>query len=101
MMGWQSDWLYQRVFQEVALLWDRIQREGAEGRWGAAPDALRVEERASAKWTHPSGTGAIRRVWIYNAGGPQLLSEPAPEYHAGERRESFWQFGLVWFHVAE
>ena len=47
-MGWQSDWLYRLIFDEVTKLWSQAQQEGA-GRFGPAPDRFYIQQYAAVR----------------------------------------------------
>src|SRR5262245_35997634 len=63
-MGWRTDWLYHRIFDEVAQLWKRAQREG-RGKFGPAPDSLVVRERSGADWEQVLCLAGVVRAWAY------------------------------------
>jgi len=45
-MGWKTDWLYQCIFQEIKILWDRAQQEATKrpDLMGIAPEFLRIQQ---------------------------------------------------------
>ena len=100
MPGWRTDWLYRLIFQEVTDLWESV-RSG-DGRAGPPPDRLRVEERCGADWEAPRCLCPVRRVWTFGAEGLRPgPGEREAVTRCGERRGTFWQVGLVRFHIAD
>jgi hypothetical protein len=61
-MGWQSDWLYQLIFDEVEKVWKRAKKEG-EGRFGPAPVDLLISEMLEADWEESRCRGNAHRQW--------------------------------------
>jgi len=98
-MAWQSDWLYQLIFDEVRRVWQRASKEGA-GQFGPAPTSFLITEMSEADWETVRCGGAGHRQWIYQ--GSQF--EPTPlaegtETDLGERRGIFYERGAVAFHI--
>ena len=100
-MGWRTDWLYGLVFREIERIWARARKEGADGRFGPAPDFLVVRQYAGANWIEPECAPPVLREWVYSGGEleprpPTDSDKPAPLV----RRGMFWDVGAVRFHIA-
>ncbi len=93
MARWKVDPLYRLILAEIASLWAEIEGDHR-------PDALRVEEHASADWDHPAIMGPLTDVWMLDDHGFRLASVLRREDHvAGPVRGDYYQFGLVRFHL--
>lgn len=53
-MGWKTDWLYQLVFEQFELAWDKAQQEG-EGRFGPASARIVVSQFGEGEETGSPG----------------------------------------------
>jgi hypothetical protein len=97
-MGWQSDWLYQLIFDEVETVWGRAIKDGA-GQFGPAPTAFIVSEMRDADWEeHPRCRGDAHRQWTFQGGKPETLDRAAgSQIDLGKRRGMFYERGGVWF----
>lgn len=96
-MGWQSDWLYQLVFDQVKKVWDRAIRDGA-GRFGPPPNSLLISQMSDADWEQVRCRGDIRRQWTYQGSEPEPLTRAAgDDTDLGERRGMFYERGAVAF----
>jgi hypothetical protein len=96
-MGWQTDWLYQLVFDEVERVWQRAIKDGV-ARFGPAPKCLVISEMLEADWEESRCRGVANRQWTYQGGHPKLLSPcegNATEF--GEQRGMFYELGVVTF----
>ena len=96
-MGWQSDWLYQLVFDEVDRVWHRAIKDGA-GRFGPAPTTLLISEMRDADWENARCRGDAHRQWTYQGGQPELV--PLAEDGAvdvGEQRGMVYERAAVTF----
>jgi hypothetical protein len=97
-MGWQSDWLYQLIFDEVERVWKRARKDGA-GRFGPPSTAFLISEMPEADWEHIRCHGDAHRQWTYKGGDP----EPAPcvvyDTDLGEQRGMFYERGVVEFFI--
>src|SRR4051794_636805 len=72
-MGWQSDWLYQLIFDEVRRAWRKAIREG-RGKFGPAPTSGLVKELPDADWEAARCFGQVQRMWLYCGGNLEALS---------------------------
>ena len=99
-MGWQSDWLYDLIFDEVARIWKRAIRDG-RGPFGPAPTALVIKEMGEPDWEAVRCQGDVHRLWCYRGGTPEVLPvEPESETGVGEQRGMFYERGEVQFHIS-
>ncbi len=94
-MGWKSDWLYKRIFNEVVNLWTRALRQGT-GRFGPPPSALVIIEMRSADWENATFRGEARRQWVYQGGEPEPVAELTG---GGEVRGMFYERGTIAFRI--
>src|SRR5262249_51269200 len=94
-MGWQSDWLYQLIFEEVEKVWKRAKEEGV-GQFGPPPSAFRISEMSDGIWEQVQCRGDARRRWLYQGGDP----EPGVDgTDVGEQRGMFYERGIVEFFI--
>lgn len=96
-MGWQTDWLYQLVFQEVADIWQRSRNFNEQ--LGAPPTSLRVYEFAQADWDGPHCRGKANRAWQYDETAGLQPSEVIDEQQP-TIQGAMYDVGVVRFHIA-
>lgn len=99
-MAWQTDWLYQLVFTEVANLWNKLHT--SKSGMGVPPDEFRIEEMSGAAWEVAQCRGRVRKAWTFNAESLQFQSaDRKASRDRGTQSGMYWQVGLVQFHVGE
>ncbi len=98
-MGWQSDWLYRLIFDEVAKLWSQAQQEGA-GRFGPAPDRFYIQQYADVDWEQLFCQLPVMRVWAFEGTTAPVLVTTLP-FPTPDRavRGMFFVDGVVQFHI--
>jgi hypothetical protein len=98
-MGWQSDWLYRLIFDEVAILWAQARKDGA-GTFGPSPDRFYVEECAAADWKELHCQPPVLRTWVFDGSIPPVLLTPSSVPPSDRTvRGMFFVDGMVQFHI--
>jgi len=96
-MGWQSDWLYQLIFDEVEQVWQRARKDGA-GHFGPAPTTFLISEMREANWDDMRCRGDAQRHWTYQGGQPEPMAlTKGSDADLGEQRGMFYARGAVAF----
>jgi hypothetical protein len=98
-MGWQSDWLYRLIFEQIAKIWETATREGA-GPFGPPPNALLITETRDADWEHARCLGNPIRYWMYQGGEPECVPTVEVDTNPGQRQGMFYERGEVVFCIA-
>ena len=96
-MGWQTDWLYQLVFQEVADIWQRTRN--CTEHLGAPPTSLHIYEFAKADWDGPRCRGKATRGWQYDE-IEGLQPAEVEEVRQPTLQGAMYDIGVVRFHIA-
>lgn len=98
-MGWQTDWLYQAIFNEYRRAWDKAQQEG-RGQFGPASARLIVCEFSDADFERPTCRGDRIRVWTF--AGIDFHFVPNAEFEelrSGEITGMFYTTAVAGFHI--
>src|SRR5262245_45323306 len=98
-MRWQSDWLYQLIFDEVTSLWAQAQHEGA-GKFGPPPDRFYIQQYADAQWEQLVCQPPVLRTWAFDGHSrPLLLPILPPPIPDRAIRGMFYVEGVILFHL--
>jgi hypothetical protein len=97
-MGWQSDWLYGLIFQEVTRLWQQTRREGA-GRYGPPPDCFYVAQYTDVSPDMIACRGTIIRLWHFDADTFTLIPEGKTIIYNTTIRGMFYVHGSIKFYI--
>jgi hypothetical protein len=100
-MGWQTDWLYRLIFDEVTKLWTQAQQEGAS-RFGPAPDRFYIQQYAAVQWEQLVCQPPVTCIWTF-AGTTAPVLVVTPSFPTPDRtvRGMFFIDGVVQFHITE
>jgi hypothetical protein len=104
-MGWQNDWLYQRVFDLVEDVWQKAERETRRlPAPHVMPDYLLVTEYSQADNERARLVRPELRVWKYD--GSHLVPLCGEESHYCLNlqpviRGMYYSTGMTGFHIAK
>jgi len=100
-MGWQSDWLYRLIFDEVTKLWIQAQQEGA-GKFGPAPDRFYIQQFAAVHWEQLVCQPPVTHVWSFEGTAAPMFVIPRPFPTPDQTaRGMFFRNGVAQFHITE
>jgi hypothetical protein len=100
-MGWQSDWLFQLIFDEITLLRSKARQE-AQGELGPPPRYFVIQQCANADWNGiVACLDPVISQWRFDESGLQVMdiSSELPSQTI-PKQGMFFDVGIVRFCVA-
>lgn len=107
-MGWQSDWLYQLIFNNIQQHWEQVLKDVQCG-LGPAPDYCLVSEFGSFKsvtWQDSllmaSSSGSVIKRWKLDGTGIQFITEAIQKELTIPHEEcgAFYRVGQISFCIS-
>lgn len=100
-MGWKSDWLYRRVFEQFEKVWSDTHK--SDRPFGPPPVEIFVTEydQAVADNTSCHCKGNQIRMWRYTGGTWDLLKEPGGASRDNPIQGMYFQTARGCFHISK
>src|SRR5690349_14404150 len=97
-MGWQSDWLYELIFDEIATWWSKTNKEG-KGELGPPPQYFLIQQCVTADSNGFVGCiDPVLTQWRFDNAGLQTMNATVgiPK-QVLPKQGMFFEFGIVRF----